>query len=139
MLTARGRRTIALGLVAGAAGRVLGIPELFGLATATVVVALTALVRVRLAKGTVTVSARAMPPVVTVGEPAVLELTIENSGVAGSLSTPVTLVTDDTRGRASASRRGSACGHSDAATGHGRVSGSLPNGAVPLTPGPTKL
>ena len=98
MLTARGRRTVTLGLVAGAAGRVLGIPELFGLATAVVVVALAALVRVRMAKGTVTVTARAMPPIVNAGEPALLELTIEESCVGGSLSAPVTLVTDYSQG-----------------------------------------
>ena len=57
MLTARGRLTIALGLAVGAAGRVLGIPELFGLATAAVVVTLAALVRVRLTKVTVVVTA----------------------------------------------------------------------------------
>jgi uncharacterized protein (DUF58 family) len=98
MLTARGRRTITLGLIAGALGRILGIPELFGLATAVVVVALAALVRVRLVKGTVTVGARAMPPVVTAGEPAVLELTVEESSASGSLSSAVTLVTDDLQG-----------------------------------------
>ena len=88
MLTARGRRTIALGLVAGASGRVLGIPELFGLATAVVVVTLAALFRVRLSKATVVVTARAIPPVVNTGEPALLELTIEDSGIAGMLATP---------------------------------------------------
>jgi uncharacterized protein (DUF58 family) len=98
MLSARGRRTIALGLIAGAAGRILGIPELFGLATAAVVVALAALVRVRLAKSTVTISARAVPPIVNAGEEAVLELTIEESASAGSLSSPVTLVTDRSQG-----------------------------------------
>jgi uncharacterized protein (DUF58 family) len=94
MLTARGRRTIALALIAGVIGRILGIAELFGLAAAAVVVALAALVRVRMAKGTVTVTARSVPPIVSAGQPAVLELTIEDSGVAGSLSTPVILVTD---------------------------------------------
>jgi len=98
MLTARGRRTIALGLTAGVAGRILGIPELFGLAAAAVVVALVALVRVRLAKGTVLVTARAVPSIVTAGQPAVLELTIEESGAAGSLSTPLILTTDASQG-----------------------------------------
>ena len=94
MLTARGRRTIVLALIAGVIGRILGIPELFGLAAAAVIVALAALVRVRLAKGTVRVTARALPPIVSAGQPAKLELAIEESGVAGSLSTPVVLVTD---------------------------------------------
>ena len=57
-----------LGLGAGAAGRVLGIPELFGLATAVVIVTLAALVRVRLTKATVAVAALAIPPVVNAGE-----------------------------------------------------------------------
>ena len=94
MLTARGRRTITLGLIAGAAGRVLGIPEFLGLATAVVVVTLAALIGVRVVKCTLTVTARALPPVVSVDEPAVLELTIEAPGGAGSLSVPVTLQTD---------------------------------------------
>jgi len=98
MLTARGRRTIALGLTAGVIGRILGIPELFGLSAAAVVVALAALVRVRLAKGSVAVTARAIPPIVNAGLPAVLELTIEDAGAAGSLSTPVILVTDVSQG-----------------------------------------
>ena len=97
MLTARGRRTIALGLVAGVVGRVLGIAELFGLAAAALVVALAALVRVRTASGKVTVTARSIPPIVSAGQPALLELTVEQSGLAGSLSTPVLLVTDDSR------------------------------------------
>ncbi|MGO9335673.1 MAG: DUF58 domain-containing protein [Acidimicrobiales bacterium] len=97
MLTARGRLTIALGLIAGVFGRILGIPELFGLATAIVVVALAALVRVHMAKGTLTVTARAMPPIVCAGEPAVIELTVEESGVAGSFSTPVILLSEDSQ------------------------------------------
>ncbi len=98
MLTARGRRTITLGLIAGAAGRILGIPDLFGLATAVVVVVLAALVRVRMTKGTVTVAARAVPPVVNAGEPAVFELTIEESGLSGWRSAPIALLTDHSQG-----------------------------------------
>jgi uncharacterized protein (DUF58 family) len=98
MLTARGRRTITLGLIAGAVGRILGIPELFGLATAVVVVALAALVRVRMTKGTVTVAARAVPPVVNAGEPAVFEVTIEESGLSGWRSAPIILLTDHSQG-----------------------------------------
>ncbi len=65
-----------------------------GLATAVVVVTLAALIGVRVVKCTLTVTARALPPVVSVDEPAVLELTIEAPGGAGSLSVPVTLQTD---------------------------------------------
>jgi uncharacterized protein (DUF58 family) len=101
MLTARGRQTIALGLIAGVFGRILGIPELFGLAAAVVVVVLGALVSVRRAKGDVTVSARAVPPVVNAGEPALLELTIEERGVTGRFSTPIVLVLHDSQGQAS--------------------------------------
>jgi uncharacterized protein (DUF58 family) len=98
VLTTRGRRTVALGLVAGLAGRILGVPELFGLAAAAVIVALAALVQVRLSKATVTLGARALPPVVDAGEPATLELTIEGSSVAGFLAAPVVLVTDRSQG-----------------------------------------
>ncbi|MGO9965579.1 MAG: DUF58 domain-containing protein [Acidimicrobiales bacterium] len=94
MLTARGRRTIALGLIAGAAGRILGIPELFGLASAAIVVALVALVRLHLTKGTVTITARAVPPIANAGGPAVIELTIEQGAATGWLAGPVTLLTD---------------------------------------------
>ena len=94
MLTARGRRTIALGLIAGAGGRILGIPELFGLASAAIVVALVALIRLHLTRGTVTITARAVPPIVNAGEPAVLELTIEQSVTTGWISGPVTLLAD---------------------------------------------
>jgi len=89
---------VALGLVAGLAGRILGVPELFGLAAAAVIVALAALVQVRLSKATVTLGARALPPVVDAGEPATLELTIEGSSVAGFLAAPVVLVTDRSQG-----------------------------------------
>ena len=89
---------MALGLVAGLAGRILGVPELFGLAAAAVIVALAALVQVRLSKATVTLGARALPPVVDAGEPATLELTIEGSSVAGFLAAPVVLVTDRSQG-----------------------------------------
>ncbi|MGA3353202.1 MAG: DUF58 domain-containing protein [Acidimicrobiales bacterium] len=95
MLTARGRWTIALGLVAGLAGRILGIPELFGLAAAAVVITLVSLVRVRMTRAEVTVRARAVPPVVAFGEAALLELSIEESSVAGSLASAVVLFADE--------------------------------------------
>ena len=75
MLTSRGRRTIAFGLVAGLGGRILGVPELFGLAAAVVVVTLAALVAFERSEPTVSVSARAVPDIVAMGEPATLELT----------------------------------------------------------------
>jgi uncharacterized protein (DUF58 family) len=84
-------------LVAGLLGRVLGVPELLGLAAATVVVVLAALVRVRIGKGAVTVSARAVPSVVEAGEPARVELTIEEAGDAGWLSSPVVLMAEDSQ------------------------------------------
>ena len=100
MLTSRGRQTIALSLVAGLAGRILGVPELFGLAAAAVVVALAALIRVRLAKPALTVSACAFPSVVNAGEQAYVELTIEESSSAGLLASSVVLITDDSARRA---------------------------------------
>ena len=98
MLTPRGRRTVALGLVAGLLGRLLGIPELFGLAAAAVVVALAALVRVRLARRHVTMSARAVPPVVNAGEPARVEVTVEEASPTRVFSTTVLLEADDSHG-----------------------------------------
>ncbi|MGA3216902.1 MAG: DUF58 domain-containing protein [Acidimicrobiales bacterium] len=97
VLTVRGRWTIALGLVAGLAGRILGVPELFGLAVAALIIVMAALVWVRSANGAVTVGARAVPTVVNVSEPAFLELTIEESGDGGALSIPVVLVRDDSQ------------------------------------------
>ena len=98
MLTSRGRRTIALGLIAGLGGRILGIPELFGLAAAVVVVSLAALVRVRMVKPTVSLSARAVPEIVEMGDTAALELTIEQSSVGGFLASAIVLVADQTQG-----------------------------------------
>ena len=98
MLTPRGRRTVALGLVAGLLGRLLGIPELFGLAAAAVVVALAALVRVRLARRHATMSARAVPPVVNAGEPARVEVTVEEASPTRVFSTTVLLEADDSHG-----------------------------------------
>ena len=98
MLTQRGRRTVALGLFAGLLGRVLGIPELFGLAAAAVVVAMAALVQVRLARRDVTVSARAVPPVVNAGEPARVEVTVEEAGPRRVFSTTVLLEAGDSYG-----------------------------------------
>lgn len=97
MLTTRGRRTLAGALVAAVLGRIFGIPELFGLAAAAAAVVLAALVRVRLAKGGVTVTARAVPPVVSAGEPALLQLAVVESGVMGSSGARVVLVPADPR------------------------------------------
>jgi uncharacterized protein (DUF58 family) len=83
--------------VAGLLGRILGIPELFGLAAAAVVVALAALVYVRVAKRSVTIGARAVPPVVEAGETVLIEVTIEEARSSGSPSTSIRLVADDTR------------------------------------------
>ena len=93
MLTARGRRTIALALIAGLAGRILGLPELFGLAAAVVVVVLASLVQVRVAKGVVRVVARVVPPIVQVGDRALCELVVEEAGVT-AFATALVLVAE---------------------------------------------
>lgn len=80
MLTARGRLTIALGLLAGLAGRILGLPELFGLAAAAVLVACAAIVQVHAAAVRVAVTGRAVPEVVDAGDAARLDLVLEVSG-----------------------------------------------------------
>jgi len=84
-------------LVAGVFGRVLGIPELFGLAAAAMVVTLAALVRVRLARTAITLSARAVPPIVSPGEPALVEIIVEEANVIGRFSTEVVLEADDSQ------------------------------------------
>ena len=93
MLTARGRRTIALALIVGLAGRILGLPELFGLAAAVVVVVLASLVQVRVAKGVVRVVARVVPPIVQVGDRALCELVVEEAGVT-AFATALVLVAE---------------------------------------------
>ena len=97
MLTSRGRRTIALGLIAGLFGRLLGIPELFGLAAAAVVVTLAAVVRVRLTRRAITLSARAVPQIVSLGEAAHVEITVEEARAIGPFSTTVVLEADDSQ------------------------------------------
>ena len=98
MLTARGRRTIALALVVGLTGRILGIPELFGLAAAAVLITLAALLRVRMTRVAVKLSARGLPPVVAFGEPALIELTIEDLSTTRSLASEIVLLGDESAG-----------------------------------------
>jgi uncharacterized protein (DUF58 family) len=100
VLTTRGRRTVALGLLAGLAGRILAIPELFGLAAGAVVVALAALLQVKLSKAVLTVQATALPAIVDAGEPARLELAIEQSRAAGIFAASVVLCPDPDQGSA---------------------------------------
>lgn len=94
MLTSRGRRTLGGALAAAVCGRLFAVPELFGLAAAAVVLVVAALGRVWLARGGVQLLARAIPDIVDVGEPAVLEITVEESGVVGPPAASVVLVPD---------------------------------------------
>lgn len=80
MLTRRGRVVLCIALVLLIAGRILGVTELFALAAAAVAVVVIGLIRVRAPQLRVTLSARVTPPVISVGEPATFELTVENSG-----------------------------------------------------------
>ncbi|MHB8245769.1 MAG: DUF58 domain-containing protein [Acidimicrobiales bacterium] len=83
-MTRRGRLVLGLALALLVAGRILGVTELFGLATAAVSVVLLGLARVRAPQLRVSLSAQATPAVISVGEVATLELTVENSGAVPS-------------------------------------------------------
>lgn len=85
MLTRRGRSVLGLAVVLLVAGRILGVTELFGLAVAAAVVAFVGIARVRAPQLRVQLSARAVPQVIAVGETALLELSIDNTG---SVPTP---------------------------------------------------
>jgi len=94
MLTARGRRTLAVAAAAAVCGRIFAIPELFGLAAAALVLVGAALGRVWLARGGASLEARAVPGIVSAGEPSLLEITVEESGVTGPPSASLTLEPD---------------------------------------------
>lgn len=105
MLTRRGTRALGFAALLALAGRVLGVPELFGLAAAVAAVVLAALARVRWARGGVSVSARAIPPIVTAGEPAIIEVEISESGLSGPPSQPIHLVPRSDRGTSDGPQR----------------------------------
>lgn len=72
---------VGLAVVLVVAGRILGVTELFGLAVAAAVVAGVGSLRVR-AQLRVALTAQVVPPVVSTGERASFELTVENTGSA---------------------------------------------------------
>jgi uncharacterized protein (DUF58 family) len=63
------------------AGRVLGVTELFGVLAAVAVLVIVSVVRVRGAHVRTSISARLSPEVIEAGQPTVLELFVENTGV----------------------------------------------------------
>ncbi len=71
---------IGLAVAMLVAGRILGVTELFGLAAAAGAVVAFGVTRVRSPRLRVALSAEVAPPVLSVGDPATLELSIENSG-----------------------------------------------------------
>lgn len=80
MLTRRGRAVLLLALVLLVAGRILGVTELFGFAAAAIAVVIFGVVRVRAPQLRIALSAQVAPPVISVGDLAALEITIENTG-----------------------------------------------------------
>ncbi|MHB1987380.1 MAG: DUF58 domain-containing protein [Acidimicrobiales bacterium] len=80
MLTRRGRVVVVFSALFLLAGRILGVTELFGLATASVAVVLVGVFRVRSPQLRVLLAARVVPAVISVGDLATLELSVENSG-----------------------------------------------------------
>lgn len=86
MLTRRGRAVAGLAVTMLVIGRILGITELFGLAVAAAIVVGVGAARVRAPQLRVTLDAKVVPQVISAGDRASLELTVENSG---SIPTPV--------------------------------------------------
>ena len=81
MLTRRGKVVAAAALVMLVAGRLLGVTELFGLFAAMVALVLASVIRVRVPRVRAVLSHRMAPEQMTAGQPAVLELFVENTGL----------------------------------------------------------
>jgi len=84
VLTSRGRLSLVLFLCLLVVGRVLGVTELFGIAAAAGALVIVALVQARPGSVRVAMSGRVTPEGISVGDPAVLELFVENIGAAPS-------------------------------------------------------
>ncbi len=84
MLTRRGKAALVAFVVLLVAGRILGVTELFGIAVALLVLVVVSVVRLRLSHVRAHLSARLSPEVIEAGQPTVLELFIENSGIVPS-------------------------------------------------------
>lgn len=80
MLNRHGWTTLVLGLLAGAAGRVFGLIELYVLSAAAILCVLWSLLAVRRPLPLLSVSRVSVPAVVPVGEPARVDLRVGNSG-----------------------------------------------------------
>ena len=80
MLTPRGRVVLSLAVALLVAGRILGVTELFGLAAAALAVVALGASRVRAPQLRIAVSTKVVPPVLSVGDAATLEIAVENSG-----------------------------------------------------------
>ncbi|HKH89094.1 MAG TPA: DUF58 domain-containing protein [Acidimicrobiales bacterium] len=84
MLTRRGRTCLVACAVLLIAGRILGVTELFGVLAAVAALLIVSVVRVRGSHVRTSISARLSPEVIEAGQPTVLELFVENTGVAPS-------------------------------------------------------
>jgi uncharacterized protein (DUF58 family) len=92
MLTRRGKATLACAVLMLIAGRILGITELFGIASAGAALVIAAAVRVRVPLLRAQISARVTPDVIIAGTPAVLELFVENTGISPTAANRLQLV-----------------------------------------------
>jgi uncharacterized protein (DUF58 family) len=92
VLTSRGRKTIVLFLVLLVVGRILGVTELFGIAAVAGALVILAVIQARPASVRVAVSGRITPEAIQAGDPAVLELFVENADATPTPSSRLQLV-----------------------------------------------
>jgi uncharacterized protein (DUF58 family) len=78
--------------VALVAGRVLGVTELFGIAAALLALVVVSVVRMRTSHVRAAVSSRLSPEVIEAGQPTVLELFVENTGLVPTPASRLQLV-----------------------------------------------
>jgi uncharacterized protein (DUF58 family) len=81
VLTRRGKVAISAFFFLVVAGRILGVTELWGIATAIGVLVLVSFVRVRVSRVRASITSRLSPEVIEAGQPTVLELFVENTGL----------------------------------------------------------
>ncbi|MGA2209680.1 MAG: DUF58 domain-containing protein [Acidimicrobiales bacterium] len=92
MLTRRGKAALTAFFVMLVAGRVLGVTELFGIAAALLALVVVSVVRMRTSHVRASVSTRLSPEVIEAGQPTVLELFVENTGLVPTPASRLQLV-----------------------------------------------
>lgn len=92
MLTRRGKAALTAFFVMLVAGRVLGVTELFGISAALLALVVVSVVRMRTSHVRASVSTRLSPEVIEAGQPTVLELFVENTGLVPTPASRLQLV-----------------------------------------------